>query len=98
MCCQPPLRRNDLDGYFRKNMALIDSAPSELPSIGITGGEPTLLGERLFDMIRHIKMKLPDTEIHLADERASVRRQGICAKTSSLWCGKFAAWYSAPCR
>ncbi len=65
ICCQPPLRRNDLDGYFRKNMALIDSAPSELPSIGITGGEPTLLGERLFDMIRHIKMKLPDTEIHL---------------------------------
>lgn len=59
MCCQPPLRRNDLDGYFRKNMALIDSAPSELPSIGITGGEPTLLGERLFDMIRHIKMSFP---------------------------------------
>lgn len=65
MCCQPPLQRNDLDGYFRKNMELIDSAPPELPSLGITGGEPTLLGDRLFDMIRHIKMKLPDTEIHL---------------------------------
>ncbi|WP_300880209.1 His-Xaa-Ser system radical SAM maturase HxsC, partial [uncultured Alistipes sp.] len=65
MCCQPPLQRNDLDGYFRKNMELIDSAPPELPSLGITGGEPTLLGDRLFDMIRHIKTKLPDTEIHL---------------------------------
>lgn len=65
MCCQPPLRRNDLDSYFRRNMELIDSAPPELPSLGITGGEPTLLGDRLFDMIRHIKTKLPDTEIHL---------------------------------
>ena len=32
MCCQPPLLRNDLDGYFQKNMALIDSAPRELRS------------------------------------------------------------------
>lgn len=41
MCCQPPLLRNDLEGYFQKNMALIDSAPRELRSLGITGGEPT---------------------------------------------------------
>lgn len=65
MCCQPPLLRNDLDGYFQKNMALIDSAPRELRSIGITGGEPTLLGDRLFELLRHIRMKLPETEIHL---------------------------------
>ena len=39
MCCQPPLLRNDLDGYFQKNKALIDSAPRELRSLGITGGE-----------------------------------------------------------
>lgn len=65
MCCQPPLQRNDLDGYFVKNMALVDSAPKELASIGITGGEPTLLGDRLFDIIRHIRSRLPNTEIHL---------------------------------
>ncbi len=65
MCCQPPLQRNDLGGYFKKNMALIDSAPQELRSLGITGGEPTLLGDRLFELIRQIRTKLPDTEIHL---------------------------------
>lgn len=65
MCCQPPLLRNDLDGYFQKNMALIDSAPRELRSLGITGGEPTLLGDRLFELLRHIRLKLPETEIHL---------------------------------
>ena len=65
MCCQPPLLRNDLDGYFQKNKALIDSAPRELRSLGITGGEPTLLGDRLFELLRHIRTKLPETEIHL---------------------------------
>ena len=65
MCCQPPLLRNDLDGYFQKNMALIDSAPRELRSLGITGGEPTLLGDRLFELLRHVRTKLPETEIHL---------------------------------
>lgn len=65
MCCQPPLRHNDFDGYFIKNKALIDSAPQNLPSIGITGGEPTLLGNRLLDLIQYIREKLPDTEIHL---------------------------------
>ena len=42
----------------------IDSAPAESPSFGIAGGEDTLLGDRLFGMIRHIKSKLPDTGIH----------------------------------
>ena len=65
MCCQPPLNHNDIDGYFAKNCSLIDAVPSTLPSIGITGGEPTLAGKRLFDLIRHIRQKLPDTEIHL---------------------------------
>ncbi len=65
MCCQPPLKRDDLDHYFEKNIALIDSAPASLPSIGITGGEPTLLDDRLFELIRHIRKRLPYTEIHL---------------------------------
>lgn len=65
MCCQPPLYRNDIESLFAKNLELIDSAPPELPCIGITGGEPTLLGDRLFELIKRIRRKLPDTEIHL---------------------------------
>ncbi|MFR6634061.1 MAG: radical SAM protein [Alistipes onderdonkii] len=38
---------------------------AELRSLGITGGEPTLLGDRLFELLRHVRTKLPETEIHL---------------------------------
>ena len=90
MCCQPPLRHNDLDGYYRKNTTLIDAAPQGLPSIGITGGEPTLLGDRLFDMIRRIRTKLPDTEIHLLTngrafaDKAYARQLAACGSEKML--------------
>ena len=65
MCCQPPVKKGDIDFFFEKNIRLIDSAPIELPTIGITGGEPTLLGERLFDLIVHIRKRLPNTHIQI---------------------------------
>ena len=36
MCCQPPSEKNDIDLLWGKNIKLIDSAPKELPSLGIT--------------------------------------------------------------
>ncbi len=65
MCCQPPANVNDLERNYHKNIELINTAPEGLQSLGITGGEPTLLGDRLFYLINHIRTKLPDTEIHL---------------------------------
>ncbi len=65
MCCQPPVKRDDIDFFYEKNIRLIDSAPVELPTIGITGGEPTLLGDRLFDLIAHIRKRLPNTHIQI---------------------------------
>lgn len=65
MCCQPPVKRDDIDFFYEKNIRLIDSAPFELPTIGVTGGEPTLLSDRLFDLIAHIRKRLPNTHIQI---------------------------------
>ncbi|MDP2338821.1 MAG: 4Fe-4S cluster-binding domain-containing protein [Bacteroidota bacterium] len=65
MCSQPPLNRNDIDKLFEKNLLILDAAPSGLKDIGITGGEPTLLEEKLFDLLEKINSKLPDTQIHI---------------------------------
>lgn len=76
MCCQPPSEKNDIDALWGKNIKLIDTAPRELPSVGITGGEPTLLEDRFFELVRHIRMTLPDTDIHiLSNGRAFSNRQ-----------------------
>lgn len=76
MCCQPPSEKNDIDALWGNNITLIDTAPKELPSIGVTGGEPTLLGDRFFELIRYIRETLPDTEIHiLSNGRAFADKQ-----------------------
>ncbi|WP_281613115.1 His-Xaa-Ser system radical SAM maturase HxsC [Flammeovirga sp. SubArs3] len=65
MCSQPPKDRDDLDFYFEVNKELIQLLPKNLSSLGITGGEPTLLGKRLPELLKLITEFLPDTYIHI---------------------------------
>lgn len=65
MCCQPPQDDEDIDELFEKNIAILDRAPKNIPVVGISGGEPTLLGEKLITLIAYIREKLPDSDIHL---------------------------------
>jgi His-Xaa-Ser system radical SAM maturase HxsC len=64
MCSQPP---RDVDDSHRASelirlIELIDPATEEL---GITGGEPTLLGDGLLDVIAACRDRLPKTAIHV---------------------------------
>lgn len=63
MCPQPPVKeeadRHDL------NLKHISLLPKDTISIGITGGEPTLIGNKLFEIIVHIKKSLPKTYINI---------------------------------
>lgn len=73
MCCQPPLAVDDIEELYQENIERVMNAPKELPMIGITGGEPTLLGDKLIDLVSLIREQLPDTEIHiLSNGRAFV--------------------------
>ncbi len=63
MCPQPPaLQEQDKTS---SNMKLISLLDKETKEIGITGGEPTLIGDKLFTLIRYIKKKLPNTSISI---------------------------------
>ena len=65
MCCQPPRKVDDIDELYDRNIQLIYSAPKELKVLGITGGEPTLLGGKLITLLQEIRSCLPDTAIQL---------------------------------
>ena len=65
MCSQPPKDRDDTEHFFNLNMQLVDIIPNDVQELGITGGEPTLLGGRLFLLLAKIKDCLPDTEVHM---------------------------------
>jgi His-Xaa-Ser system radical SAM maturase HxsC len=64
MCSQPPVHRDDFD-TVEINKAIASLIDPECEQVGITGGEPTLLGWRLFDLLAYVQERLPLTRIHV---------------------------------
>lgn len=64
MCSQPPKDRDD--SYIIQDV--LDAIPLMSPesaSVGLTGGEPTLLGNSLIAIITRLKEYLPKTAVHI---------------------------------
>jgi len=65
MCSQPPKDRDDVEALTQRNLELIDLIKTPPPYLTITGGEPTLLGDNLFNLISRLKFSMPETEVHV---------------------------------
>jgi His-Xaa-Ser system radical SAM maturase HxsC len=62
MCSQPPKEIED-SSLLARAFELIARIPKNTERIGFTGGEPTLYGDHLIDLIRHAKLQLPNTSL-----------------------------------
>jgi His-Xaa-Ser system radical SAM maturase HxsC len=65
MCSQPPQDRDDAEAMAERNLELIKLIDGPPRRLVITGGEPTLLGERLFEIIAALRDKFPETYVHM---------------------------------
>ena len=63
MCPQP--RTNASHNTISMNLKLISLMDKKTKSLGLTGGEPTLIGGALIDIINECKKKLPHTSLNL---------------------------------
>lgn len=91
MCSQPPKPNDDswIVDELRKVIPLISSETQEL---GITGGEPALLGDRLVELVALMKECLPSTAVHiLSNGRAfgqtELARRLACVRHPDLMIG-----------
>ena len=64
MCSQPPKDRDDVPYLMSLYRQIIPLIPASCPELGITGGEPTLLGDEFFALLALCKRHLPTTELH----------------------------------
>ena len=64
MCSQPPVASepDDMVAEHLRTIDLIDEAPE---SLGITGGEPTLLKDGLVTILGRLKERFPGTYVHM---------------------------------
>lgn len=83
MCSQPPRDIDDssLVDEIRRTIELI---PRDTPTLGLTGGEPTLAGEGFFDIVRHARNYLPDTELHVLTNGRRFAEQALAARLGAL--------------
>ena len=64
MCSQPPKERDD-NWIVDELMDVVPLMSPDTPEIGITGGEPGLLGQRLIDLLERLRRFLPRTAVHV---------------------------------
>lgn len=64
MCSQPP-REEDDSWRVSELLRVIALADRDEVQLGVSGGEPTLLGEGLAHLIDHAAVHLPDTSLHV---------------------------------
>jgi len=64
MCSQPPKRADD-DWLLDDAMELVRLLEPTTTGIGFTGGEPTLYGYRLIELLRLCRNLIPDAAVHV---------------------------------
>lgn len=84
MCSQPPKDKNDIPYLFDMHKQLIPLIPKDCFELGISGGEPTLLGDLFFETLRLCKENLPDTEIHVLTNGRSFAWQNMAERLAEL--------------
>ena len=65
MCSQPPKDKDDTEAWFNIHSKTIPLIPKNCVEIGISGGEPTILGDKFFRLVEQITDELPETSIHV---------------------------------
>jgi His-Xaa-Ser system radical SAM maturase HxsC len=64
MCSQPPKTRED-DELLAQAFELIRLLPRDIAEIGFTGGEPTLYGQGVIDLLRLCRNLHPEAQVHV---------------------------------
>lgn len=84
MCSQPPKDINDIPSIRKIHNALIPQIPNETSVLGITGGEPTILGEYFIELLNNLKFHLPNTEVHILTNGRNFAYSNYVKKVSEI--------------
>lgn len=84
MCSQPPKNIDDIGRLDHINRKLIALIPKDCFELGISGGEPTLMGELFFQTLELLKENLPNTEIHVLSNGRSFAWLGMAKRLAEI--------------
>jgi len=83
MCSQPP-REVDDSQVAVDVLDAIPLLPKSTPEVGLTGGEPTMVGERFFDILQALHNQLPKTSVHILSNGRRFTDRSYCKRVASI--------------
>lgn len=83
MCSQPP-KQGDDSHLVRAYLEAIPLMSPETQELGITGGEPTLLGDSLLEILQSCKNSLPTTSLHMLSNGRMFNYLKLCQEIASI--------------
>ena len=83
MCSQPPKKHDD-SVLLEEAFQLLSLLPPDTTSIGLTGGEPTLYGDRLIDLIEYASFSHPAMRLDLLSNGKKFSDMGYAQKLASV--------------
>ena len=84
MCPQPPVKTEA--NRLEQNLRLIELMSKDTASLGITGGEPTLVGNDLITILQAINKRLPHTAITILTNAVKLADPAFVYKIASCRC------------
>jgi len=83
MCSQPP--RDIDDSYIAQDiLKAIPLMSRDTNELGITGGEPTVIGDDLFKIIRACKNYLPESSLHMLSNGRNFSKMEFVEKVAEI--------------
>ena len=83
MCSQPP-KAGDDSHLIQAYLEAIPLMAPDSAELGITGGEPTLLGDSLLQVIRTCKQHLPNTALHMLSNGRMFNYLTLCRDVAAI--------------
>lgn len=83
MCSQPPKTALD-DHLLAQAFELVRLLPREVAEIGFTGGEPTIYGEELIDLLRLCRNLHPESQVHVLSNGTRFADPGFAAAWAAV--------------
>ena len=84
MCPQPPVVHEEDKTNF--NIELIRLFDKNTESVGITGGEPTMIGDQLFEIIKQINIACPNASIGILSNGVKFADKDYALKLAKCRC------------
>lgn len=83
MCSQPPKNLND-SWLLKEAFELISLIPTDTKGIIFSGGEPTLYGDKLVDLLHHTKRYLPNTGVDILSNGRAFKDLAFAKKFAAV--------------